>query len=119
MKTEVENILIENLQQSDKYVSVASIRSSLIKYGNYALITRLLWGPVTVHSVTHLQVARWITSGNQVAVMDRLVHDQCERFWCWIGEAKDIRKTSRRPTIQHSIEIHFCVCCLYTAHTRK
>ncbi|KAK8799404.1 hypothetical protein WA588_006275, partial [Blastocystis sp. NMH] len=95
MKTEVENILIENMQQSDKYVSVAAIRSSLIKYGNYGLITRLLWKPV----------AHWITSGNQVAVMDRLVHDQCERFWCWIGEAKDIRKTSRRPTIQNSIEI--------------
>lgn len=119
MKTEVENILIENLQQSDKYVSVAAIRSSLIKYGNHGLVTRLLWRPVGTNPVTHLQVARWITSGNQVAVMDRLVHDQCERFWCWIGEVKDIRKTSRRPTIQRSIEIHFCVCCLYMARIHK
>ena len=53
MKTEVENILIENMQQSDKYVSVAAIRSSLIKYGNYGLITRLLWKPVGVRKALH------------------------------------------------------------------
>ena len=53
MKTEVENILIENMQQSDKYVSVAAIRSSLIKYGNYGLITRLLCKPVGVRKALH------------------------------------------------------------------
>ena len=41
-----------------------------------------------------------------IVVMDRLIHDQLEVYWRWIGEKREIQITSRRPELKRTLLVN-------------
>ena len=50
-----------------------------------------------------LQVVFLEKKSKNVVVMDRLIHDQLEVYWRWIGEKREIQRTSRRPELKGAL----------------
>lgn len=106
MKVEIENILIEHLLQDDKYVRLSDIKKAVIRSGSFPPLSYFLWKPVGNKSGLKVQVEFLEKKSANVVVMDRLIHDQLEVYWRWMGEKREIRRTSRRPELKRNLAVN-------------